>query len=337
MATNYPASLDSLTNPSASDNTLAVSHSSQHANANDAIEALEAKVGANSSAVTTSHDYKLSGVTGTDKAVSKTGSETLTNKTLTAPVLNGALSGTSIKDEDDMSSDSATAVPTQQSVKAYVDANGGGSTDGWTADADTWVYVSATSFKIEGSDETARFPIGTKIKLTQTTAKYFVVTSSSFSTDTTVNITGGADYTLANATITSPYYSYLETAQGWPGMFSWTPTYGATGSMTFGTVTTDIAKFYLVGKVCHFHIQARGTTGGTTSYGVTFTLPITLVNGGTGYPSAGGYVRTGASGGIMGFMLYSSATVAEVRKNDASNWSLDASAAFAMITSYTIA
>lgn len=36
-------------------------------------------------------------------------------------VVNGALSGTSIKDEDDMASDSTTAVPTQQSTKAYVD------------------------------------------------------------------------------------------------------------------------------------------------------------------------------------------------------------------------
>jgi hypothetical protein len=34
-------------------------------------------------------------------------------------------SGYSIVDEDDMSSDSATKVPTQQSVKAYVDANAG--------------------------------------------------------------------------------------------------------------------------------------------------------------------------------------------------------------------
>lgn len=49
---------------------------------------VEAKIGIDSSAVNTSHDYKLSGVTGTDKAVSKTGTETLTNKTLTSPVLN---------------------------------------------------------------------------------------------------------------------------------------------------------------------------------------------------------------------------------------------------------
>ena len=60
---------------------------------------LEAKVGVDSSAVTTSHDYKLSEVTGTDKAVGKTATQTLTNKTLTTPtittpVLNGAFTGT---------------------------------------------------------------------------------------------------------------------------------------------------------------------------------------------------------------------------------------------------
>ena len=50
-----------------------------------------------------------------------TGSQTLTNKTLTSAVLNGTISGTSIKDEDNMSSDSASHLATQQSIKAYVD------------------------------------------------------------------------------------------------------------------------------------------------------------------------------------------------------------------------
>ena len=50
-----------------------------------------------------------------------TGSQTLTNKTLTSPVLNTGISGTAFKDEDNMSSDSATAVASQQSIKAYVD------------------------------------------------------------------------------------------------------------------------------------------------------------------------------------------------------------------------
>jgi len=61
MATNFPTSLDSFTNPLGSDptNSATVPHAAQHANANDAIEALEAKVGVNSSAVATSLDYKV--------------------------------------------------------------------------------------------------------------------------------------------------------------------------------------------------------------------------------------------------------------------------------------
>lgn len=62
MATNFPSSLDSFTNPSASDkmDSVTVPHATQHANLNDAVEALEAKVGADGSAVTSSHDYILS-------------------------------------------------------------------------------------------------------------------------------------------------------------------------------------------------------------------------------------------------------------------------------------
>lgn len=85
--TNFPTTLDELTNPTATDTVAGVDHAAQHANVNDAIEAIQAKLGVNSSAVTTSHDYKLGEVTSTDKAVSKTATQTLTNKTLTSPVL----------------------------------------------------------------------------------------------------------------------------------------------------------------------------------------------------------------------------------------------------------
>lgn len=97
MSTNFPSSLDNATTiPVESGTTaLATNHVTSHQNIQDAIEAIEAKVGADSSAVTTSHDYKLSGVTGSDKAVSKTGTETLTNKTLTSPTITGATITTS--------------------------------------------------------------------------------------------------------------------------------------------------------------------------------------------------------------------------------------------------
>ena len=59
MATNYPAGLDNLTNPVTTDPVNSPSHAVQHANANDAIEALQAKVGTNNSAVSTSLDCAL--------------------------------------------------------------------------------------------------------------------------------------------------------------------------------------------------------------------------------------------------------------------------------------
>ena len=61
-----------------------------------------------------------------DITVTETSSVALSNKTLTSPVLNGTLSGTAFLDEDSFSSNSATAVASQQSIKAYVDANSGG-------------------------------------------------------------------------------------------------------------------------------------------------------------------------------------------------------------------
>ena len=61
--------------------------------------------------------------------VTLTGSETLTNKTLTSPVINTGISGTAILDEDNMASDSATKLSTQQSIKAYVDTEVAGIVD----------------------------------------------------------------------------------------------------------------------------------------------------------------------------------------------------------------
>jgi len=46
MATNFPTSVDSLVNPVSNDSLNSPSHSEQHANANDAIEAIETYMGA---------------------------------------------------------------------------------------------------------------------------------------------------------------------------------------------------------------------------------------------------------------------------------------------------
>lgn len=62
MATNFPTSLDVLANPLSTAPLNSPSHASQHANANDAIEALEAKVGVTNSTDVISHEYRISEV-----------------------------------------------------------------------------------------------------------------------------------------------------------------------------------------------------------------------------------------------------------------------------------
>jgi hypothetical protein len=49
VATNYPSSLDNFTNPTSTDtlDSATVPHASQHADINDAVEAIETALGAN--------------------------------------------------------------------------------------------------------------------------------------------------------------------------------------------------------------------------------------------------------------------------------------------------
>lgn len=142
--------------------------------------------------------------------------------------------------------------------------------DGWTAAGETWTRTAATTFTVP-TDLTAKYTVGTRLKLTQTTAKYFVVVGSSFAAgDTTVTVTGGTDYTLAAAAITSPFYSYQENPQGYPGWFNHTP-----ASTGFSSTTSDIAKFSANGRVCTVELFVSGTSNATT---FTSALPITCAN-----------------------------------------------------------
>lgn len=92
---------------------------------------------------------------------------------------------------------------------------------GWIYDdMYTWTYASSTSFTVAGVDVTSQFRAGTKLALYQSgTIKYFVVNSSSFSTNTTVNVLGIGTYTLANVPIDRPAFSYAENPAGFsPGL-----------------------------------------------------------------------------------------------------------------------
>ena len=88
------------------------------------------------------------------KAYSDAGTQTMTNKTLTSPVINTGISGTAIVDEDNMSSNSATKVPTQQSVKAYVDSEVGSVSTTAITSGTTNATVNSTSLVVTASGNT---------------------------------------------------------------------------------------------------------------------------------------------------------------------------------------
>lgn len=157
-----------------------------------------------------------------------------------------------------------TPVLTSPSVKGLF--------DGWTLANDTWTYASATTITVP-TGAASKYSVGDKIKLTQTTVKYFYITGVA---DTVLTINGGSDYTLTNAAISANYYSHSVTPVGFPGEFNYTPTWT---NLTLGNGTV-VATFSMSGK----DVRCRGklTLGSTTSMsggGVQATLPVTMASG----------------------------------------------------------
>ena len=140
---------------------------------------------------------------------SLTGSETLTNKTLTAPVLtsavlNTAVSGSGIKDEDNMSSNSATHLATQQSIKAYVDSQITAEDLDFAADSgSSSVDLDSQTFTIAGGSQITSSASGQAVTLTigsdpATLTGSETLTNKTFTTGTTLDA-----LTFASGTSTS--------------------------------------------------------------------------------------------------------------------------------------
>jgi len=128
------------------------------------------------------------------KAYVDSGTVTMTNKTLTSPVLttpvlNTSLSGTAFLDEDDMSSDSATKVASQQSIKKFVE-------DKITAeDLDIITDSGNIDIDLDGDHLTLSGGTGITSSATGTTVTHAI--------DSTVATLTGSQ-TLTNKTLTSP-------------------------------------------------------------------------------------------------------------------------------------
>lgn len=132
---------------------------------------------------------------------------------------------------------------------------------GWTPILDTWTYASASTITVPAG-AAALYAIGDKIKLTNTTVKYFVITTVA---DTLLTVAVNTDYVVANAAISSIFVSRGVSPVGYPDWFAYTPT-GPTN-------TTLAGRFTVQGRMVH--CQVSGNLTGTPVWTNMPTLPIT--------------------------------------------------------------
>jgi len=147
------------------------------------------------------------------------------------------------------------------------------STDGWTAATGTWTYASASTITVP-SGAASIYQRGDKIKFTQTTAKYAIIIDVA---DTLLTIAVNNDYTVANAAITSPYYSHASNPLGFPSAFNYTPTYTFTaGAAPSGAVSNNNAEFTVNGGFLFVRASRIYAVAGTTVTRCDISLPFTV-------------------------------------------------------------
>ena len=139
----------------------------------------------------------------TDNADTST-NKTFTTPTITSAVLNTGASGSAVLDEDDMSSDSATKVATQQSIKAYVDNSidtemdvvfaGDSSSGQITLDSETMTFAGGTNVTTAASGNTVTITLGNNVVTTTGTQ---TLTNKTF-TNPTINV-----HTFSSGTTTA--------------------------------------------------------------------------------------------------------------------------------------
>jgi len=166
---------------------------------------------------------------------------------------------------------SATATPTASKIPI---ANASGKLDSWissnitewTAIADSWSYASATTITVP-SGASSLYSVGTKLRLKQGGSyKYFYIVTVA---DTLLTVTGGSDYSMAEAAITDIYVSIASNPIAFPIWFNYTP---SLTNMAGGTI--NIAQFCLIAQTCFVRIQYT-FAGADISGAVSISTPVT--------------------------------------------------------------
>lgn len=144
--------------------------------------------------------------------------------------------------------------------------------NGWLSANETWTYASASTITV-ASGAASKYAVGDRIKWTQTTVKYGVITAVA---DTVLTIAVNTDYTVANAAISANYYSHESSPIGYPHLFAYASAWSGTGTppaIGNGTVTS---YFSVMGRNCFADIEILLGSSSTIGNGTyTFSAPIT--------------------------------------------------------------
>jgi hypothetical protein len=164
---------------------------------------------------------------------------------------------------------------------------------GWANATATWSYASPTSF-LEPGNVVSKYPIGTKIKLTNSTTKYFYVAGATYSSpNTTVTLAAGSDFVLVNNPITANFFSYQSNPQSFPHWFDYVPAWTATTAPALGNGSIT-GRFTINGRkatvTCGLTLGSSSTTGTGQWF---ISLPVTP---GTGYSDFEGTWRANDAG-----------------------------------------
>jgi hypothetical protein len=141
-------------------------------------------------------------------------------------------------------------------------------TDDWTSFKPTnFTYSTANKITISGYTPSSFFQIGDRIKIVQTTAKYFVV--GAVGSDY-INVYGGSDYTVANATITEFYLSREVRPAGFPAYFNYTAsvTLDNMSNITSYSVSDEEHRFTMLGNRVEIYGRFKVTTVITNTLGL---------------------------------------------------------------------
>lgn len=147
--------------------------------------------------------------------------------------------------------------------------------DGWTLANETWTYASASTITVPAG-AAAKYQKGDKIKLTQTTVKYFYVVGVA---NTVLTVVGNGAVVVTNAVISANYYSHASSPVGFPDIFTYTPVItGSVGNPTTGNGGL-YGEFRLSGTHCSLRIVFfDGTTTDEGSGDYSWTVPVAAYN-----------------------------------------------------------